>query len=84
MNAQESDIFLFLSVTKVFGPMIGAPISETFGRNAVYLISLPVSILFAMATGLGQNIGTVLICRFLSGNFGAPAVAVGAGTIADI
>ena len=64
--------------------MIGAPISETFGRKAVYLLSLPISIPFAMATGLSQNIETVLICRFLSGNFGALAVAVGAGAIADI
>jgi len=69
---------------EAFGPMIGAPISETFGRKAVYLLSLPISIHFAMATGLSQNIETVLICRFLSGNFGALAVAVGAGTIADI
>ena len=64
--------------------MIGAPISETLGRKPVYLISLPVSILFTMGTGLAQNIGTVLVCRFLSGSFGAPAVAVGAGTISDI
>lgn len=69
---------------EAFGPMIGAPISETFGRKAIYLLSIPISILFTMATGLSQNIETVLICRFLSGSFGAPAVAVGAGTIADI
>ena len=37
-----------------------------------------------MATGLAQNIGTLLVCRFLAGSFGAPAVAVGAGTISDI
>ncbi|KAF6232466.1 hypothetical protein HO173_009346 [Letharia columbiana] len=67
-----------------FGPMIGAPISETFGRRAIYLISLPVSILFTMATGLAKNFATILVCRFLAGTFGAPAVAVGAGTIADI
>lgn len=51
---------------EAFGPMIGAPISETFGSKAVYLLSLPISILFTMATGLSQNIETVLICRFLS------------------
>ncbi len=75
---------IFLIIETAFGPMIGAPISETFGRKAVYLLSLPISILFTMATGLAQNIQTVLICRFLSGSFGAPAVAVGAGTIADV
>lgn len=69
---------------EAFGPMIGAPNSETFGGKAVYLLSLPISILFTVATGLSQNIETVLICRFLPGSFGAPAVAVGAGTIAEM
>ena len=67
-----------------FGPMIGAPISETLGRKAIYISSLPISIVFTMGTGLAKNIATALVCRFFSGAFGAPAVAVGAGTIADI
>lgn len=64
--------------------MIGAPISETQGRKAVYLLTLPVSFLFTMGAGLAQNLETLLICRFLSGAFGSPSLAVGAGTIADI
>lgn len=64
--------------------MIGAPISETQGRKAVYLITLPISLLFTMGAGLAQNIETLLICRFLSGAFGSPCLAVGAGTIADM
>ncbi|MCJ1288729.1 hypothetical protein MMC34_000258 [Xylographa carneopallida] len=67
-----------------FGPMIGAPISEAFGRKTVYLITMPIAILFMMGSGLAQNTGTLLVCRFLSSTFGAPAVAVGAGTISDI
>lgn len=64
--------------------MIGAPISETRGRKAVYLLTLPVSLLFTLGAGLAQNLETLLICRFLSGAFGSPTLAVGAGTIADI
>ena len=64
--------------------MIGAPISEAFGRRAVYLITMPISMLFMMGSGLAQNTRTLLICRFFSSTFGAPAVAVGAGTISDI
>lgn len=64
--------------------MIGAPISETRGRKAVYLLTLPISLIFTMGAGLAQNLETLLICRFLSGAFGSPALAVGAGTIADI
>lgn len=72
------------SLGLAFGPMIGAPISETQGRKAVYLITLPISLLFTMGAGLAQNIETLLICRFLSGAFGSPCLAVGAGTIADM
>lgn len=35
---------------KAFGPMIGAPISETLGRKAVYLYTLPIYLLFVMGT----------------------------------
>jgi MFS family permease len=66
------------------GPVIGAPISETQGRKAVYLVTLPIFLLFTMGAGLAQNIETFIICRFLSSTFGSPALAVGAGTIADI
>lgn len=64
--------------------MIGAPISETRGRKAVYLSTLPISLLFTMGAGLAQNLETLLICRFLSGAFGSPTLAIGAGTIADV
>ncbi|KAL9057984.1 MAG: hypothetical protein Q9162_001976 [Coniocarpon cinnabarinum] len=37
-----------------------------------------------MGAGLGKNIGTVLVCRFLASILGAPAVAVGAGSVADL
>jgi len=41
-------------------------------------------ILFTMGAGLSQNIGSLLVCRFFSALFGAPAVAVGAGSVADL
>ncbi|MCJ1281516.1 hypothetical protein MMC26_000836 [Xylographa opegraphella] len=67
-----------------FGPMVGAPISEAFGRKTVYLTTMPLSMLFMMGCGLAQNARTLLVCRFLTSTFGAPAVAVGAGTVSDI
>ena len=67
-----------------FGPVIGAPISETKGRRAVYLITIPISLLFTLGAGLAKNPATLIACRFLAGTFGAPALAVGAGTIADV
>lgn len=41
-------------------------------------------ILFTLGAGLSKSIGGILICRFFSALFGAPAVAVGAGSVADL
>ena len=67
-----------------FGPILAAPISETFGRSMVYRISLPLCALFTLGAGFATNIGTIIILRFFSGFFGAPTLAVGAGTNADV
>lgn len=63
--------------------MLAAPLSETFGRRIVYLISPPLGALFTMGAGFSQNIWTLCILRFFAGMFFAPALAIGAGTIAD-
>jgi multidrug resistance protein len=67
-----------------FGPVISAPISETFGRRIVYLTLFPVSLLFTLGAGLAQNYGTLMVCRFLAGSLGAGCLAVGAGTNSDL
>ena len=67
-----------------FGPILAAPLSETFGRRVVYLISLPISSLFVLGAGFSQSFASLAICRFLAGFFGAPTLAVGAGTNADL
>lgn len=67
-----------------FGPIIAAPMSETYGRHIVYLLSVPIAILFTIGTGFSQNIWTLCILRFFSGMAFSPALAIGAGTIADM
>ncbi|KAF2202288.1 MFS general substrate transporter [Delitschia confertaspora ATCC 74209] len=67
-----------------FGPLISAPISETHGRKIVYLISLPISMLFTLGAGLSKEFASLVICRFFAGLFGSPVLAVGAGTNADL
>ncbi|KAK9473553.1 major facilitator superfamily domain-containing protein [Dipodascopsis tothii] len=66
------------------GPTLAAPLSETVGRRPVYLISLPVSMLFTMGVGLSKNVGSILVLRFFSGMFASPVLAVAGGTIMDI
>jgi len=45
---------------------------------------MPIMILFTVGAAESKTIGSLLICRFLSAFFGAPAIAVGAGSVADI
>lgn len=66
------------------GPLLAAPISETYGRHIVYLFSAPLGALFTMGAGLSQNIASLCILRFFAGLMFSPALAIGAGTIADV
>ena len=67
-----------------FGPILAAPISETLGRRVVYLGTFPPAILFILGSGFAQNFGTLLVCRFFTGLFSAPSIAVGAGSMSDL
>lgn len=66
-----------------FGPILAAPLSETYGRRFVYLISPPLGALFTLGAGFSTNFASLVICRFFAGMFFSPPLAIGAGTIAD-
>lgn len=67
-----------------FGPMLSAPLSETFGRRAVYLSVFTPSLLFTLGAGLAKNFTTLIVCRFFAGILGSGCLAVGAGTNSDV
>ncbi|KAH8129158.1 hypothetical protein ACSS6W_008536 [Trichoderma asperelloides] len=67
-----------------FGPMIGAPLSESAGRLVVYRLGLPIATLFLIGAAVSKGIASVVICRFFAGVFGSPALSVGGGTMADM
>lgn len=67
-----------------FGPLLGAPISETYGRQVVYLLSTPIGALFTMGAGFSNKIWTLFILRFFAGLTFSPALAIGVGSIADV
>lgn len=66
------------------GPVLGAPLSELFGRKIVYIITIPTSMLFVMGIGLSENIWSILILRFLAGFTSSPVMAIAGGTISDL
>ncbi|KAL2847783.1 major facilitator superfamily domain-containing protein [Aspergillus pseudoustus] len=71
------------SLGMAFGPMISSPLSETFGRKFVYLLTLPLVDVFTIGVGASQGIASLIICRFIAGLFAAPGVSVAAATISD-
>lgn len=94
--AQDPVMRAFLSSTEVavlplslfnlgmaFGPLLGGPLSETYGRKAVFLASSPIFAFFILGAGLSKGIASLAVCRFLAGIFAAPAISNASATIAD-
>ncbi|RAK79051.1 MFS transporter [Aspergillus fijiensis CBS 313.89] len=67
-----------------FGPMIAAPLSETYGRRFIYLVMTPLAMLFILGAGFSDNLASLTVCRLLAGMFISAPLAVGAGTIMDM
>jgi hypothetical protein len=67
-----SDIVMALAtalylVGFAFGALFAAPISETVGRNPVYITTLFLFMVFVMASGLAPNISAHLVFRPIAG-----------------
>ncbi|CAH0050152.1 unnamed protein product [Clonostachys solani] len=67
-----------------FGPVVGGPLSETWGRHPVYLGSVPLGGVFALGAGFTNNFGALCFLRFMSGFCWAPVLATAAGSLSDI
>jgi MFS family permease len=63
------------------GPVLGGPLSEVAGRQAVYIIAVVFGGLFALGSGLTHSFVGLCIMRFLSGFFYGPSLAVGSGVL---
>ncbi|RDH32166.1 MFS general substrate transporter [Aspergillus welwitschiae] len=66
------------------GSLISGPLSEILGRNAVYLVSTSLFMIFVMGSWLSPNTGAKLAFRFLAGVCGCPPLTCAGGTVADI
>lgn len=67
-----------------FGPVIGGPVSETIGRQPVYVGSLALSGIFTLGAGLTHSFLGLCILRFLAGMSAGPVLAVAAGTLIEM
>jgi MFS family permease len=52
--------------------MLGAgPLSETFGRKRLYLVSFTIFTLLQIPTALAKNLPTLIVLRTIAGFFGS-------------
>ncbi|KAK8118244.1 MFS general substrate transporter [Apiospora kogelbergensis] len=66
------------------GALFAGTVSETFGRNVVYMTTFVVFMLFVMAKALAPNYGGAIVFRFLTGFFGSTPLTAAGGTMADV
>ncbi|KAK5695953.1 hypothetical protein LTR97_008373 [Elasticomyces elasticus] len=66
------------------GALFAGPISETVGRNPVYIVTLAIYMCFVLGSALAPNIWTQLIMRFLAGLFGSTPLTCAGGSISDL
>ena len=67
-----------------FAPIFTPHLSERYGRQAVYLYSLPTFSLFILGASFSKSFGALAVCRFFAGLFGGPCVVLIEGTFADV
>lgn len=67
----------------LLGPLVAAPLNESFGRSIIHRTSLLISVLFVIGFALWKSFAAPVICRFLAGLFCSPALSIGGGTNAD-
>ncbi|KAF4334780.1 polyamine transporter 4 [Fusarium beomiforme] len=65
------------------GPLVGAPLSETYGRKTVYVATTPIFLAFLLGSGFTKDIISLSICRFFAGMFASPNVNNTSATIMD-
>lgn len=66
------------------GSLVAGPFSETFGRNAVYTVSMLVFMIWIMAAGLAPSFGAQIVFRLLAGCSASTPMVCAGGSIADM
>lgn len=68
------------------GPLLFSPLSEVpaFGRNVPYITTFAMFTILALPTALVDNLGGLLVLRFLLGFFGSPCLASGGASMGDM
>ncbi|SCU85356.1 LAMI_0C10968g1_1 [Lachancea mirantina] len=67
------------------GPMIFSPLSEVaaIGRQRIYIVTLLAFMIFQVGAATVNNIGGLVVIRFISGILCSPSLATGAASLGD-
>lgn len=57
-----------------FAPIVTPHLSERFGRQIVYLVTLPIFCLFVVGGCFSHSFAALAVCRFFAGFFGGPSL----------
>ena len=63
------------------GPMFLSPLSEFYGRRIIYICSFGMFVIWMIPCAVAQNIGTMLVVRFIDGLAGSAFLSVAGGTV---
>ncbi|KAJ5801905.1 Major facilitator superfamily domain general substrate transporter [Penicillium pulvis] len=68
------------------GPLLWGPLSELYGRQSIYLITMGASVLFegAATASKPDRVAALIVLRFLVGSFSSAAISNSPGVVADI
>ena len=55
------------------GPLIFAPLSEEYGRNAIYRVTFALFVIFNIACAVAPNVQSLLVFRYFCGFWGSPS-----------
>ncbi|KAL1939904.1 hypothetical protein VTO73DRAFT_9604 [Trametes versicolor] len=66
------------------GPLFVGPLSELYGRNAVYRVSYGLFFAFTWPTAFPPHIAVFLVFRFITGLCGSAFLSVAGGSVSDL
>ncbi|EXJ56094.1 hypothetical protein A1O7_09025 [Cladophialophora yegresii CBS 114405] len=67
-----------------FGPLLFAPLSETYGRVIIYHVTNVLYVVFTVACAVAPSLDSLTGFRFLAGSAGSACLVLGAGSVADM
>ncbi|KAJ6134447.1 hypothetical protein N7523_000769 [Penicillium sp. IBT 18751x] len=67
-----------------FGPFIIAPLSEIYGRLALYHVCNIIFLIFTIACAVAQSMPQLIVFRLFAGMAGVCPLTIGSGTVADM